>query len=72
MEDTFRKVYTPITEEQKKHVLAIKEKADELLTLIGKAEDRSEKSRCLAIAKTNLETTIMWAVKGHTTAQNAL
>ena len=66
MEDTFRKVYTPISDEQKERVLAIKTKADELLALFGKSEDRSDKSRCAALAKTKLEEAVMWAVKGWT------
>ena len=64
MEDTFRKNYGILTQEQKDQVLAVKNKAEELFFLIGKAEDRSEKSRCLALAKTKLEESIMWAVKG--------
>ena len=31
-------------------------------------EERSDRSRCMAVARTNLETTIMWAVKGVTSA----
>lgn len=64
--DTFRKVYTPISDAKKEQVKLVKEKAEELLLVIGAAEDRSEKSRCLAIAKTKLEETVMWAVKGIT------
>ena len=66
MEDTFRKNYGILTQEQKDQVLAVKNKAEELFFLIGKAEDRSEKSRCLALAKTKLEESIMWAIKGLT------
>ena len=67
MDDVFRKHYGTLTDEQKNQMLVVKEKAEELLNLIGKGEDRSEKSRCLALAKTNLEVAIMWAVKGITT-----
>lgn len=66
MKDTFRKEYMPISDAQKEQVKLIKEKAEELLVIIGEAEDRSEKSRCLALAKTKLEETVMWAVKGWT------
>lgn len=44
----------------------IKAKAVELLELFDKAvskEERSEASRLMNIARTNLEQTIMWAVK---------
>lgn len=66
MTDTFRKEYTPLSDEQKTKVAAIKVKAQELLEEIGASEDRSEKSRCLALGRTKLEEAIMWAVKGHT------
>lgn len=64
MADVFRRNYGVLTDEQKKQGDAIKAKAEELLALIGKPEDRSEKSRCLAVAKTKLEEAVMWAVKG--------
>lgn len=68
--DTFRKEYTPLDEEQKQQMAAIKDKAQELLDLFNQAvpqEERSERSRCMAVARTNLEQTIMWAVKAVTT-----
>lgn len=68
--DTFRKEYTPLTEEQKEGVKMIKEKAEELEEMFNAAVpngERSERSRCMAIAKTNLETSIMYAVKAVTT-----
>ncbi len=64
MGDTFHKTYTELSDEQKKQVADIKDKAEELLTLFGSTEDRSEKSRCIALAKTNLEQAVMWAIKG--------
>lgn len=67
--DTFRKEYTPLTDEQKTQMAQVKDKAQELLDLLNvivPQEERSERSRCMAIARTNLETTIMWAVKGVT------
>lgn len=69
MSDTFRKEYKPLTEEQKTQMAEIKAAADNLLDLMNLAvssEERSEKSRCMAIARTNLETTIMWVIKGVT------
>lgn len=68
--DTFRKVYTPLSVEQKEQMNAIKDKAEELLALFNDAvptDERSERSRCMAVARTNLETTVMWAVKAVTT-----
>lgn len=69
MTDTFRKEYKPLTEEQKMQMAAVKDQAEALLETFNKivpAEERSERSRCMAIARTNLEQTIMWAVKGIT------
>ncbi len=70
MEDTFRKNYTTLTEKQKTEMLAVKTKAEELLVVMNAAipaEERSERSRCMATGRTYLETAIMWAVKGITT-----
>ena len=70
--DTFRKEYTPLDDEQKEKMAAIKDKAQELLDLFDSTvtrEERSDRSRCTAVARTNLETTIMWAVKGVTAAK---
>lgn len=67
--DTFRKEYTPLTDDQKTQMAQVKDKAQELLDLLNSIvpqEERSERSRCMAVARTNLETTIMWAVKGVT------
>lgn len=69
MTDTFRKEYKPLTDEQKADVEAVKDQADTLLTHLNGivlAEERSERSRCIALAKTNLEQAVMWAVKGIT------
>ena len=69
MADTFRKEYTPLTGEQQAQMAAIKDKAAELMDLFQAAvpaEERSEKSRCMNVARTNLEQAIMWAVKGVT------
>lgn len=67
--DTFRKEYTPLTEVQKAEMAEIKEKAQDLLDIFNvavPAYERTERSRCMAVARTNLETTIMWAVKAVT------
>ena len=70
--DTFRKVYAPLSDTQKAQVEAIKNQAADLLAEMNLAvpmTERSERSRCMAIARTNLEQAVMWAVKGVTTAQ---
>jgi hypothetical protein len=69
-DDLFRKVYTPLTEEQKEAMLILKESGEEILAIMGAMvpkDERSERSRCMAIARTNLETAIMYAVKAVTT-----
>lgn len=69
MTDTFRKEYTPLTQEAKDQVAKVKDQAQELLDTLNAfvpAEERSERSRCMAIARTNFEQAIMWAVKGLT------
>jgi hypothetical protein len=67
--DTFRKEYKSLTDEQKAQMNNIKDRAvlvlDEMNAAVP-ADERSERSRCMAIARTNLEQAIMWAVKGVT------
>lgn len=68
--DTFRKEYTPLSDEQKQQVSDLKGTAEILLGLFNEfvpQEERSERSRCMAIARTNLETAVMFAVKAITT-----
>lgn len=70
MEDTFRKEFAPLTEEQKAQVIVLKEAGEGMLEAwndIVPREERSERSRCMAIARTNLETAVMYAVKAVTT-----
>ena len=70
--DLFRKEYTPLTEEQKLQMSEIKGQAQVLLSYLGEcvpAEERSERSRCMAIARTHLETAVMFAVKAVTKKQ---
>lgn len=63
--DTFRKEYTPLTDAQKEMVLKIKQKADELEALFDEVNTPNI-GREIALAKTKLEESIMWAVKGVT------
>lgn len=68
--DTFRKVYTELTDEQKAQVSVFKNTAQRMLDSWDEAvprDERSERSRCMAIARTNLETAVMYAVKAVTT-----
>jgi len=68
--DTFRKAYTELTDLQKENVAVIKEAAvilEEEFNHAVPTDERSERSRCMAIARTNLEQAIMWAIKGVTT-----
>lgn len=70
--DIFRKNYRELTDAQKSAVELIKTRAEGLLEEMNHAvsvEERSERSRCMAIARTNLEQAIMWATKGITTPQ---
>lgn len=70
MSDTFRINYTELNDKQKEAVKMIKNTAVLLLQEFNNAvpvEERSERSRCMAIARTNLEQAVMWAVKGATT-----
>lgn len=58
----FRQEYRELTEEEKQRVLDIKTKAEELYELF----DASTSPREMALAKTKLEESVMWAVKGVT------
>ena len=72
MTDTFRKEYTPLSDDQKLRMSEIKTRAEELLNSMNSAvsvDERSERSRCMNIARTNLETAVMWAVKAVTAKQ---
>lgn len=65
MTDTFHKEYKPLTEEQKTQMIAIKGIAESLETAINESTT-PQNGREMAVAKTNLETAIMWAIKGVT------
>ncbi len=69
MTDVFHKAYNELTEEQKAVMAEIKDKAEILYSAIEsqvQETERSEKSRCVALAKTKLEEAVMWAIKGVT------
>lgn len=62
MSDVFVRKYSPVNEDQKRDADWIKHKAEELLTAMQAASYADP--RMMAIAKTNLEQSVMWAVKG--------
>ena len=65
--DVFRKEYKRLSDDQESQMELIKVQAEKLLASFEiKEGERSEKSRCMAIARTNLEQAIMWAIKGVT------
>lgn len=67
MADVFRKVYSPITNEVGEKINAIKDKAQELYDLLIDAQAvTTSDGRSIAVAKTELETAVMWAIKGLT------
>lgn len=67
----FRKEYRPLTKLEVAHMDALKDKAQELHDLMeqgpsglpGAPGTTGRTSRELALAKTNLEQAIMWAIK---------
>lgn len=67
MSDTFRKVYTSLSDDQKAEMLAIKEKAEELEVLYEKAVGRNP--RLIAMAKSQLEISVLLGVKAVTTEE---
>lgn len=67
MSDTFRKEYKPLSPEAKDDMFAFKERAESLLAEFDAASKRDETDkRMMALAKTNLEQAVMWAVKAIT------
>lgn len=67
MTDTFRKVYKELSPEAKDDIFVFKTLAENLLREFQEVELREETDkRCMALAKTNLEQAIMWAVKAIT------
>lgn len=66
MPDVFRKEYKPLSNDQEAYVDLFKQKADELLHEFECAAFLKPDSRKMALAITNLEQSIMWAVKSIT------
>lgn len=65
MTDTFRKEYKPLDEIQKALIHEIKCKAEEMERLICHSNVSTD-PRYTALAKTQLELVVMWAVKAMT------
>lgn len=65
MTDTFRKEYKPLTDSQKAAMDEIKTIAGQLEEKLNEISDPNN-GREISLAKTNLEQSIMWAVKGIT------
>lgn len=61
----FRPIYKELSEEDKKHIGDIKDKASELWHLFPKDGGRGA-NREVSLAITKLEEAVMWAVKGIT------
>ncbi len=64
MTDVTRKQYRELDDSEKAAVLRIKEAGDGLLEAIN--EDEANDPRMAALARTNCEQAVMWAVKGVT------
>ena len=67
--NVFRSAYRELSDEEKEKMEIIKNKAQELYDLIESVVEQnpSEQARFISLAKTKLEESIMWAVKGITT-----
>lgn len=70
MSDPFRQDYKVLTGYQRDTIFIFKAKAENLLHELEVAEanqvELTVDKRCMALAKTNLEQAIMWAVKAVT------
>lgn len=65
MSDTFRKTFRELTETEKENMKKIKEAAEFLEDLFNTV-NTPDMGREISLAKTNLEQSVMWAVKGIT------
>jgi hypothetical protein len=66
MSDVFRKEYKALSSDQVAYMDLFKQKAEELMHEFECAECVKPDKRMMALAKTNLEQSIMWAVKSIT------
>lgn len=70
MTDTFHQEYGELSEVDKATIKEIKITASEIEGYINAARENGKDSRCLALAMTNLEQSVMWAVKAITKNKN--
>ena len=66
MIDTFRKEYRQLSDDEKAYISKFKEQAEILYTQFEDAIFLDPDPRMMALAKTNLEQSIMWAIKAIT------
>ena len=66
MSDRFRKTYKDLDETTKQKIHQIKQKATELEELYLEINDMRAPIREISLALTNLEQSVMWAIKGST------
>ena len=67
MSNVFRKEYRKLSEAETARIAAIKDKAEELYSMLAPTTATIiESPRELALARTKLEECVMWAVKGLT------
>ena len=66
MTDRFRKIYKELDEPSKNMMLLIKHMASELEEAYNQIEVAKGPSRELSLALTNLEQSVMWAIKSVT------
>lgn len=66
MTDVFRKVYSPFNISQIDVLERIKDKAEDLLASFEDTPGIEPDKRMMALAKTNLEQAVMWAIKAIT------
>lgn len=66
MSDTFRREYQPLDEYQKMQMDAIKKTAEELESMYNAVMENGYDVRMIKLAKTNLEQSVLWAVKAVT------
>lgn len=66
MTDVFRKEYKEISGETKDTIFVFKSIDENLMNEFDAESTKPHDKRCMALAKTNLEQAIMWAVKAIT------
>jgi hypothetical protein len=65
-ENIFRQEYRDLSDDEKKSLDTIKDKANELLSYFPREENMKPINREVSLAITKLEEAVMWVVKGIT------